>query len=671
MKFELRIACSYLMPTRLNWSRSLMSLLSIFVVSSVVWLAMVFLSISAGLQQLWIKKLIAIDAPIRIRPTDHYFNSYFYNIDFLSQKSDYQHKSLIEKARLPNCDLYDSALDGPLPDDFPPPDLDRRGNLKNPVKALFASLNQVPNIEFADGSTAYANTVIDVQELSKNETALQRRSYHQMSLIAPIIWRSELVEQLQNQSKEDWPAFFDRWFDLIEPQSDANQGVIWRHLKIAAAHTTPEGLILSPHGLPRQGTFEAIASDDLLHLCQTKGELDQLKERLGGNAHRVKGHLHNMQIAIDGSEKTNWSLIYHGPLIVATPPSPSGTESHWRQIPVTFTSNIQGLVTTFHGLLGQVVIEDVQAQNKESWASAIAAALRENNSAKAALSKSAAQQRVFGALFSANYRRNGVCVGDLGTLQRSVITPAGVQMEELCIMVCGFFDAAMMPNGTKTILAEPLCCQLLHGDLPESEQRHHSAVSVFCALKKAPQVALQIKEQLKKLGVGNYWSVQCFEEFEHIRDLLNQLKSDQLLLGVLAVIIIAVACSNIISMLLLLVVEKKCEIAIFRALGASSKAIAIIFSLCGFLTGLISGILGTCLAWLTLSHIDTLTKFLSYLWGRELFHPLYYGDNLPDQMTPSAIVFTLITTATFSALAALVPARSAARLDPSKLLRDL
>lgn len=664
MKFELRIACSYLMPTRRNWSRSLLSLLSIFVVSSVVWLAMVFLSVSSGLQNLWIKKLIAIDAPIRIRPTDHYFRSYFHNIDSLSLKSNFKSKSLWEKAES-KIDPHNFEIDGPLPNDLPPPQLDTLGQLQNPVKALFESLEQLPNLRVADGTTAYSNCIIDVEKA--NDEIEQKRSYHQMSLISPLIWRRELIDQLKHPLGADWPLFFDRWFDAIGMGGKGD--LLWRHLKIASVVTRPEGITISVTSHPQKGTFDAIAVDRSLHLCATKGELKALRARYGADARAVKGRFCGSSIVVDNDSLTHWSLIYHGALTALHPLSPSGQELNWRQISCPLTTQIQGMSIALSSPLGQLMMQSVEAIGDECVQSAIAAALREYSSSKF-VDAAGDQRELYGALLPIHYRRNGARMGDLGVLQRSIFTPGGVDVESLPVMVCGFFDAAMMPLGTKVILTEPKWCALLHEAMPENEQRRHTGISIFCPLKSAHLVSRQIQELLLKRGVEKYWSVHSYEDFEHIRDLLGQLKSDQLLLGVLAVIIIAVACSNIISMLLLLVVEKKREIAIFRALGASSGAIARIFGLCGFLTGSISGLLGAFLAQLTLFHIDTLTHFLSSLWGRELFHPAYYGESLPNQMTPSAISFTLITTAGFSALAALLPARSAARLNPSKLLRD-
>ena len=61
--------------------------MSVFVISLVVWLVLVFLSITSGIEKNWLSKLTSLHAPIRISPTEEYYQSYYYNIDSISSKS--------------------------------------------------------------------------------------------------------------------------------------------------------------------------------------------------------------------------------------------------------------------------------------------------------------------------------------------------------------------------------------------------------------------------------------------------------------------------------------------------------------------------------------------------------------------------------------------------------
>ena len=61
--------------------------MSVLVISLVVWLVLVFLSVTAGIERNWLQKLTALHAPIRLSPTEEYYGSYFYQIDAVSAAS--------------------------------------------------------------------------------------------------------------------------------------------------------------------------------------------------------------------------------------------------------------------------------------------------------------------------------------------------------------------------------------------------------------------------------------------------------------------------------------------------------------------------------------------------------------------------------------------------------
>src|ERR1700742_1658290 len=94
---ELSIALKYLIPRKKQLSVSLIALLSIAVISLVVWLVLDFLSITEGIERGWLQKLTTLNAPLRITPTPHYFSSYYYQIDALSLNAHYSFKNIAEK----------------------------------------------------------------------------------------------------------------------------------------------------------------------------------------------------------------------------------------------------------------------------------------------------------------------------------------------------------------------------------------------------------------------------------------------------------------------------------------------------------------------------------------------------------------------------------------------
>ena len=128
---------------------------------------------------------------------------------------------------------------------------------------------------------------------------------------------------------------------------------------------------------------------------------------------------------------------------------------------------------------------------------------------------------------------------------------------------------------------------------------------------------------------------------------MQQFQSDRYLFSFLGIIVLIVACSNIISFLILLVQDKKREIGILQALGASKKSIAIIFGGCG-------AVHRACqqLYWYRRGISDSQKpRFDRQIFklppGARCVQRRIYGSSLPSEMSVSALVFVAIITPIF------------------------
>ena len=180
----------------------------------------------------------------------------------------------------------------------------------------------------------------------------------------------------------------------------------------------------------------------------------------------------------------------------------------------------------------------------------------------------------------------------------------------------------------------------------------------------------QIEKSLRKADLLPYWKVSTYKDFEFSKELFQQFRSDRTLFLMIAVLILLVACCNIISLLVLLVNDKKREIAILQAMGASQRSIAAIFGCCGLIMGALSSVIGAAAAIFTFNHLDAVVGFLSALQGHAAFQPAFFGQTLPNQLSHEALVFVFIATPLLSLLAGLVPALRASRIRPSLALRQ-
>lgn len=268
------------------------------------------------------------------------------------------------------------------------------------------------------------------------------------------------------------------------------------------------------------------------------------------------------------------------------------------------------------------------------------------------------------------FRDAGALVGDQGYVSYYSPTPSSVQEQRLPIFVAGFYDPGIMPIGSKYILAPKSLVAEIRGSIAGEDAPISNGINVrFDNIKDAGKVKEELRKAFEEAGIGPYWKIETYQEFEYTKDLIQQLDSEKNLFSLISLIIIIVACSNIISMLIILVNDKKMEIGILRSMGATWVHIAAIFGVCGMVIGATGSLIGIAAAMVTLRYINELVGFMSSVQGHDMFNPVFYGSILPSQMSMEALFMVFVATAVVSLLAGIVPAIKASLLRPSAILR--
>lgn len=151
-------------------------------------------------------------------------------------------------------------------------------------------------------------------------------------------------------------------------------------------------------------------------------------------------------------------------------------------------------------------------------------------------------------------------------------------------------------------------------------------------------------------------------------NLFGAIQMEKAMVGLLLFLIILVAAFNIVSSLVMLVTDKKADIAILKTFGASPRLITQIFMVQGVVIGFIGTIAGTILGIIFALSISDILGFINQRFGLNLFDA-YFINYLPSQLRLVDVV--LITGASFllSFLATIYPARRAARIQPAQTLR--
>lgn len=142
------------------------------------------------------------------------------------------------------------------------------------------------------------------------------------------------------------------------------------------------------------------------------------------------------------------------------------------------------------------------------------------------------------------------------------------------------------------------------------------------------------------------------------------------LVGLLLLLIIGIAAFNLVSTLIMVVVDKQGDIAILRTLGASSKEVIGIFMVQGGLIGLIGTSLGAILGVLLSYVITDLISAIEKLFGIQFLHSdVYPISYLPSNLYWSDVAQVVATSLFICFFAALYPAWRASRIQPADALR--
>ena len=135
------------------------------------------------------------------------------------------------------------------------------------------------------------------------------------------------------------------------------------------------------------------------------------------------------------------------------------------------------------------------------------------------------------------------------------------------------------------------------------------------------------------------------------------------------VLVIGVACFNIVSTLVMAVKDKSSDIAVLRTLGAKDGLIRAIFVWYGLLAGLLGSVCGVVIGVLGSLYLTGIINVIEKLIGHQfLSGDIYFIDFLPSELHWLDVVYVLVTALLLSLLASWYPARRASRIDPARVL---
>ena len=178
----------------------------------------------------------------------------------------------------------------------------------------------------------------------------------------------------------------------------------------------------------------------------------------------------------------------------------------------------------------------------------------------------------------------------------------------------------------------------------------------------AERIANEIGYQLRDYVYLDHW-------MRAQGHLYRDIQMVRVVMYLVLILVLAVACFNIVSSLVMAVKEKQASIAILKTMGATDRQVRFAFMYQGMLNGVIGVFWGTLLAVITAPNLSAWIGALESLLGiKVLSGDIYFIDFLPSQLYWGDVLITVVVALTLSILATLYPAHKAAAIAPARAL---
>jgi len=193
------------------------------------------------------------------------------------------------------------------------------------------------------------------------------------------------------------------------------------------------------------------------------------------------------------------------------------------------------------------------------------------------------------------------------------------------------------------------------GDMRSSLRGQGKTFMTLTVRVKDPAKVAQVQDAIKQMGFRTFSVLDATKSLRRFFTVLD------LFLGIFGSLALAVATLAIINTLVMAVLERRREIGVMKAIGASDSDVKALFFTEAGAMGFFGGLLGIALGWAIGKAINAGTGI--YLRNHQL--PAEAVWIMPLWLTGAAILFSIVV----SLLAGLYPASRAARLDPVQTLK--
>ncbi len=254
----------------------------------------------------------------------------------------------------------------------------------------------------------------------------------------------------------------------------------------------------------------------------------------------------------------------------------------------------------------------------------------------------------------------GVGVGDKVVVYAPEfnVTPVGVVPRIRRFTVLGIFEAGMQEYDSGLAVV----------NMQDAERLYNMDGPTGVRLRlddmfRAYDVARSLADELGQAYRVSTW-------MEGHANFFKAVAMEKLVMFIILSLIILVAVINLVSMLMMLVIDKQADIAILRTLGATPRSVMATFMVQGMIVGIVGIALGVSLGSLLSWKLPAIANWIQDVFHVQFLSPdVYYISDVPSRLLASDVGWVALVTFAFALLATLYPAWRASRTQPAQALR--
>ncbi|MFZ0552346.1 MAG: lipoprotein-releasing ABC transporter permease subunit [Steroidobacteraceae bacterium] len=254
----------------------------------------------------------------------------------------------------------------------------------------------------------------------------------------------------------------------------------------------------------------------------------------------------------------------------------------------------------------------------------------------------------------------GLAPGDAMTLLIPTISAGGVPTPRLRqFTVAGVFEVGLSDEDAMLVFANIGDVRAL-GPSAQGDQgirvRYRDALD-------APGISAALRTRLPR-------GLQVIDWTQDNADYFRAIRIEKTMMSLILLLIVAVAAFNIVAMLVMVVTDKRTDIAILRTFGASPRRVMGVFLIQGLVIGWLGVALGVALGLVLAFNVETIVPFLQNTFGFQFFSSsVYYITTIPSIVRWGNVAAISIAALFLTAAATVYPAVRASRTAPAEALR--